>query len=1002
MNYKRLITVSLLLSLFSLIGPTHALATGGGGAFGVPGAPSTWSYAGKQGIGTAYEQYQNKLYSDTGPSGPISKVWFSLAQGIVTETAFGQIHEAQIKDLQFLVTGDGFFDEEKVDTTNQIEYLYTDSAGRPLSLAYRVINTDPDGKYQIEKHIFTDPDRQSLFMHVIFTANEANITPYILVNPHMNNTGSGDVGFVSDNSLSAREGEGVYMTLKSSQPFIKTSAGFVGQSDGYTDLNDNGVMDWTFDWADDGGGNVALTAQLPTLNSESVTFDVVVGFGDSLAAATTEADGTLTDGYATILDRYNGIGGNIGWEDYLAGLSNLPAMIPQTGDDGKLLYASAMVLKSLEDKENAGALIASLSIPWGDTVSADASATGYRAVWPRDFYQVAMALLALGDTQTPIVSFEYLDHVQVDANTPNNSGATGWFLQKTPVNGTLEWYRVQLDQTAMPIMLGWKLWQAGLLSNGEITTWYNTMLKPAAEFLANGGQVHLLDNNDTITPPRTQQERWEEQFGYSPSTTAALITGLLAAADIAENAAADPGAAAWYKTKADEFESTIETYMFTTTGTHVTGDDNGQYFLRITQNEDPNDGANINGSNGKSAINEKEVLDAGFLELVRYGVRRADNPAILDSLVELDDETLPDNLRLKYDFTFPGDSTAYPGWRRYGNDGYGERTDDGSNYVGSAGDQRGRVWPFFTGERGHFELELAKANAGGALDAAGVAALRDVYVRALENYANEGLMLPEQVWDGVGSNTAHNYTTGEATNSATPLAWTHAEYVKLVKSLTDQNTWDSYAIVRDRYGETGGLASTYPQIYFRGTPNTWSTTPMTLTADYTWVITPTFGSAGNERFKFDVNGDWSLNFGDNQPDGIADQAGADIPITEGPGDYTITFNDQTKAYTVTKQGGGGFASMYPQVYFRGTPNTWTMTPMTLTADNVWSIDVTFGSAASERFKFDISGDWTLNFGDNEPDGIADQTGNDIVITAGAGNYTITFNDQSKVYTVVKN
>ncbi|MCB0194652.1 MAG: glucan 1,4-alpha-glucosidase [Anaerolineae bacterium] len=901
MKRNRFIIISQVLALFLVIGPAQAWATGGGGAFGRQNAaPSTWSYAGKVGIGTAYEQYQNNVYDDSGPTGAISKVWFSLAQGIVTETAFDQIHQAQIKDLQFLVTGDGFFDEEKVDTDSQITYLHTDSAGRPLSLAYRVTNTDKDGKYQIEKDIFTDPDRQTLFMRVTFTANEEGITPYILVNPHMNNTGSGDVAFVGEDSLSAREGESVYMTLKSSSPFVETSAGFVGQSDGYTDLNDNGVMDWNYDWADDGGGNVALTAQLPTLNSESTTFDVVVGFGDSFESATAQADGTLTDGYSTVLDSYNGTGSAIGWEDYLAGLSNLPAMIPQTGDDGQLLYTSALVLKAMEDKEHAGALIASLSIPWGDTESANDSRTGYRAVWPRDFYQVAMAFLAMGDTQTPLVAFQYLDQIQVDGDTPDNSGTTGWFLQKTPVDGTLEWYQVQLDQTAMPIMLGWKLWQAGILSNSEITTWYHTMLKPAAEFLANGGTVQIRDNNATIQPPWTQQERWEEQFGYSPSTTAALITGLLAAADIAENAAADPGAAAYYYTKADEFESTIESNMFTTTGTHIIGDNNGQYYLRITQNADPNDGGTINASNGQPAINEKEVLDGGFLELVRYGVRAADDPFMLDALVEIDDMTLPDYLRLKYEFTYPGDSTPYPGWRRYGNDGYGERTDDGSNYVGGAGDQRGRVWPFFTGERGHFELELAKANNGGTINAAGIAALRDLYVRAMEQFANEGLMLPEQVWDGVGVNAVHNYTVGEGTNSATPLAWTHAEYVKLVKSLTDQNTWDSYSIVRGRYADTGGVVSIYPQVYFRGTPNAWETTAMTLVADNTWEVTTTFGSAPDERFKFDIHGDWSLNFGDNEPDGIADQTGSDIPITEGAGDYTITFNDLSREYSVVK------------------------------------------------------------------------------------------------------
>ena len=474
-------------------------------------------------------------------------------------------------------------------------------------------------------------------------------------------------------------------------------------------------------------------------------------------------------------------------------------MIPQTGDNGRQLYASALVIKAMEDKEYAGALIASLSIPWGETASAETNATGYRAVWPRDFYQVAMAFLALGDTQTPLVAFEYLDQVQVTSNTPDNRGATGWFLQKTHIDGTLEWYRVQLDQTAMPIMLGWKLWQADILDNAEISSWYTSMLKPAAEFLANGGSVSLLDNVETIIPPKTQQERWEEQPGYSPSSTAALITGLITAADIADKAASDPGAGAWYRAKADSFAANIENSMFTTTGTFDSDKNNGRYFLRITQNQNPDDGVLLESRNGRPAINEKNVLDAGFLELVRYGVRRPDDEYILDSLVELDDTSLPDNLQVKYEFTFPADRNIYPGWRRYGNDGYGERTGDGSNYIGGASDQRGRVWPFFTGERGHYELERMKASQGGTISDAQVRTLRDTYVRAMEHFANEGMMLSEQVWDGVGSNDTHNFTTGEGTNSATPLAWTHAEYIKLVKSLTDKNTWDSYSIVRERY-----------------------------------------------------------------------------------------------------------------------------------------------------------------------------------------------------------
>ncbi|NEP58587.1 MAG: glucan 1,4-alpha-glucosidase [Symploca sp. SIO2G7] len=794
MNIKRWLFVPLLVLVSAwLLGTNAACAVGGGQAFGAPGNSSIWAYAGKQGIGTSYEQYVNNTYQDDGPTKTISKVWFSLAQGIVTETAFGRIDQAQIKDLQFLVTGNGFFDEEKVATDSTVDYLDKDESGRPLSPAYRLVNTDKDGKYTIEKHIFTDPDRQTLFTRVIFRANEDGITPYILVNPHMGNIGNDDVAFVSGNSLNARNGaDNVYLSIKSNLNFEKTSAGYVGSSDGYQDLSDNGFMDWNYDYTDQNQlGNVAMIAQLPTLNAgETRTFDLVVGFGNNYQEATAQADDSLNEGYESLLAKYNQ-----GWKDYLASLGNLPAMIANTGDNGKQLYASAFIIKIMEDKSNAGALIASLSVPWGDTINADTFATGYRAVWPRDFYQVAMAFLALGDTQTPLVAFEYLPKVQVTSATPGNNGAAGWFLQKTHVDGTLEWIRVQLDQTAMPIMLGWKLWQAGILSDSEISNWYNTMLKPAAEFLANGGKVNFNDNQATIIPPRTQQERWEEQAGYSPSTTAATITGLITAADIAQNAANDPGAANFYLSKADEYQSNLDNFMFTTTGIEESCNNPGEYFLRITQNPDPNDGANINGGNGKLPINEKLVLDGGFLELVRYGVSKGDDPQIVSSVCTLDNITTPENLRVRYDFTFDGNQ--YPGFRRYGHDGYGERISDGGSYVGGNPDQRGRVWPFFTGERGHYEL--AKLNNGSTVSDADVAQLRDTYVRGMEYFANDSFMLAEQVWDGVGSNATYNYTLGEGTNSATPLAWTHAEYIKLVKSLTDKNIWDSYDIVKARY-----------------------------------------------------------------------------------------------------------------------------------------------------------------------------------------------------------
>ena len=821
MNIKHWLFVHFIaLCIAWLLGTNTAWAVGGGQAPGAPGAPSVWSYAGKQGIGTSYEKYVDNGYQDGGPTNTISKVWFSLDQGIVTETAYGDIDRAQIKDLQFLVTGKDFFDEEKVATDSTVDYLDTDSSGRPLSPAYRLVNKDKEGKYTIEKHVFTDPDRQTLFTRVIFTANENNITPYILVNPHMGNIGNDDVAFVSGDSLNARNGaDNAYLSIKSNLNFEKTSAGYVGSSDGYTDLDDNGVMDWTYDYTDQNQlGNVAMMAQLPTLNAgETRTFDLVVGFGGSYEAATAQADDSLNECYDSLLAKYNGTGSAVGWEDYLASLSNLPAMIAQTGDNGKQLYASAFVLKTMEDKNNAGALIASLSVPWGETFPANSFATGYRAVWPRDFYQVAMAFLALGDIETPLVAFEYLPKVQVTSSTPGNSGATGWFLQKTHVDGDLEWVGVQLDQAAMPIMLGWKLWQAGILSDSQISDFYwnkdtreNSLLKNAAEFLANGGLVNIKYPNDSnensnifdIQSPLTQQERWEEQKGYSPSTTAAVITGLVTAADIAQNAASDPGAAAFYYRKADEFENRVDNLMFTTIGPGTPCNNPGQYFLRITPDKYPNNGSSICDPNNLSCNNESNILDGGFLELVRYGVREGDDADIAATICALDNIAVSDDpRRVRYDFTFDG--KQYPGFRRYSYDGYGEQTNDGSNFrdvdENLKKQRRGRVWPFFTGERGHYELAKARATNGGTISDSEVARLRDTYVRAMEYFANDSFMLSEQVWDVVGSNATHNYEVGEGTNSATPLAWTHAEYVKLVKSLTDKNIWDSYEIVKAKY-----------------------------------------------------------------------------------------------------------------------------------------------------------------------------------------------------------
>jgi glucoamylase len=747
-------------------------------------APTAWAYAAKTGVGASYESYVDGAYKPGGKTGAVSKVWFSIADGVLTETMYGLIHEAQIKQMRIAVQTATGLAVEGADTTSKTEYLHVDAAGRPLSPAYKITTTDRQGRFVIEKRIFTDPDRHSLFVRVTVKALKGPVTPTLVLEPHMANTGGGDTGAASTAALTAFEGK-AFLSLKGTKPFAKASASVLKDNDALLGLKATTAS---------AKGAIVLTGQLPAVAKEA-TFDFAIGFGPDAKAADASAAATLKTGYAEVLARYNGEGARVGWEDYLASLTQLPRLREASEDGGKLVQASALMLKVQEDRTHAGALIASLSNPWGDTVDATQSSTGYKAVWPRDFYQCAMALAALGDKETPLAAFHYLPTVQVGAKTPGNKGDGGWFLQKSHVDGTPEWVGVQLDQTAMPIMLGWKLWKLGWLSDADLKTYYGKMLKPAADFLVKGGKVDLGWNHGTITPPFTQQERWEEQGGYSPSTTAAVIAGLVVAGDIAD-AAGDKTSANLYRQTADDYSSKVEARMVTTKGAF--GD--GHYYLRLNSDQDPDNKSPVEERNGQAAVPEDQMLDAGFLELVRYGVRRADDPAIVASLPKLDDEAMEDLYRVRYSFTFPGVEGSFPGWRRYGVDGYGEDVKSGANY-GAGGKmapgQRGRVWPIFTGERGHYELALASVS--GKPDAASIKKIRDTYVRAMELFANEGLLIPEQVWDGVGADSPHGYTRGEGTDSATPLAWSHAEYVKLLRSVSDGQVWDSYAPVKARF-----------------------------------------------------------------------------------------------------------------------------------------------------------------------------------------------------------
>lgn len=755
---------------------------------GAPGAPPTWSNAEKVGIDSSYEAYDARgQYSDASPTSPISKVWFSLGKDRITEVMWGLIHEAQVREIRYVLVGpDGVLVPDRIEVA-PLEEAFA-GANAPTAVHTITQAFEAEGA-TLSLTTYTDPDHQTLVSSYTLESARDDLRLFAYIDPALGNTGTGDRAWIEGASVYAQDGAAALVVGSTANDNLLRSVGFVGS----TQTLDLALQGRAFDETGTQVGNVEMLVELARTSGAGATGDLFIGFGTDAADALAAMEESRERGGEAILQAYRA-----GWRDYIDSLEHLSDLAAVSQDGGALAYMSAINLKIMEDKTHAGALIASLSNPWGETAPAIEPQTGYKAVWPRDFFQVASAFVAMGDPDTALAAYRYLPTVQVTDATPGNAGVTGWFLQKTHVDGELEWVAVQQDQTAMPIMLGWKLWDYALISDAEMSESYRGMLKPAADFLVQGGRPSLLWNTEfEARLGYTQQERWEEQEGYSPSTVAAVISGLVVAAELAERFG-EPADAARYLEAADELEANLEAWMFTTQG--ALGD--GEYFIRITRNQDPNDDVALGDNNGRPGLPETQILDGGFLELVRYGVRAWNAPSILESVEELDGAH-EDNLRVRYEF---GDDRI--GWRRYGNDGYGEDGERGTNYHeidgGNTPGQRGRVWPFFSGERAHYEISRLKE-----LDSrfgprhpelvvveTGIRQL----IASMEAFANEGLSLPEQVWDGVGPNP-FGYTDGEGTNSATPLAWTHAEYIKLLRSFADRRVWDRYDPVEARYGD---------------------------------------------------------------------------------------------------------------------------------------------------------------------------------------------------------
>jgi glucoamylase len=692
-------------------------------AFGGPGIAPRWTRSAKDIVGTAYSS--------------VSHVWFTLSKGVLNEVYYPTIDQPQVRDLQFLISdGESFFHEERRDLDSSTEYL----AGHGLGA--RVIATAPGGRYRLVKEIITDPHQPCVLINVRLEGDAellGKLHLYVLLAPHLALGGwgnNGNVAHIAGHEFLTAHKSDVWLALGASAPFVRRSCGYVGTTDGWQDLSADFRLDYQFAAAPD--GNIALTGEIDLRKGYS--FLVGLSFGRTLHRAVTALFQSLGVPFAESRQRF--------LEQWERACRHLRPLTQWAGDGGRLYGRSNELLLAHEDKLYPGAMIASLSIPWGEA-KGDEDLGGYHLVWTRDMVNSASGLLAAGDMATPMRALIYLACSQ---------HPDGGFSQNFWIDGEPYWEGIQLDEVAFPIMLAWRMHKAGALGNFDPYP----MVREAAYYMIRNG-------------PATPQERWEENSGYSPSTLASNIAALVCAACMVRERG-DEKTARFLEDTADFLEQHVERWTVTNRGFLVPGI--RRHYVRINPvdlattdpHEDPDRGTVLihNRPPGmQSEFAAAEIVDGGFLELVRYGIRRPGDPLIEDSL-RVVDAVLRANL------------PQGPCWRRYTHDGYGQR-DDGGPFVGWG---RGRPWPLLTGERGHYEL----------------AAGRDPlpFLHAMEQFANRTGLLPEQVWDEPDIPDAVLYR-GCQTGSATPLMWAHAEYIKLLRSIADGRVFDLIPEVAERY-----------------------------------------------------------------------------------------------------------------------------------------------------------------------------------------------------------
>ncbi len=531
--------------------------------------------------------------------------------------------------------------------------------------------------------------------------------------------------------LSARQGPYALalaaMDGKQRDAWGRASAGYVGASDGWQDFSCNGAMTWEHPRA--GPGNVALMGELP----RSAT--LALAFASSRESAATLAVTALLEPFEAVWARH--VGDWRAWHDRCR--RNVPQWPQVSAALERELAVSAMVLRAHQDKTYPGTMVASLSVPWGNTRD---EIGGYHLVWPRDLVECAGALLALGALGEARNTLRYLIATQHH---------DGHWNQNQWLGGKSFWTGLQLDETAFPVLLAVSLAERDALRGIEIAD----MIRRALAYVVRNG-------------PATEQDRWEEDAGVNTFTLAVCIAALVCGAPYL-----DPPARQLAYAVADYWNARIEDWTVARGTPLARAHGIDAYYVRVAPPSILSDpGAleellAVKNRRVDPQLKAAEQVGVDFLQLVRFGLRRPDDPVVL-ATVGLADTLLR------------ADLPTGPSWHRYTGDGYGEHA-DGRPYDGTG---RGRAWPLLTGERGHYELVAGRDPLA--------------FLDAMAAMASEGGMLPEQVWDAPDIAQLWLYT-GRASGSAMPLAWAHAEFVKLAISRELGRPFDRPIAVWQRY-----------------------------------------------------------------------------------------------------------------------------------------------------------------------------------------------------------